>query len=292
MACCRPGGGRSGPADADVPVGPPDLELTHATGSEAGDEIINHPAVKAISFTGSNGVGIRLYEQASRRGAKVQCEMGGKNPVIVTKNADIEKALDGTVRAAFGFSGQKCSAASRAYVERPVYEEFVSKLAERAKAFKVGDPTDRNTGTGPVIDESAVDRFLEAVESAKGGTIRAGGVRLTGEGFDNGTYVAPTVVDGLPADHELFKRELFLPFLVVAPVKNLDQALDLANDTEYGLTAGIFSEDNEEIRQFFDRIEAGEPYFHDLRSRWSAALRAAHQNIPRPPYKSETEAKK
>jgi 1-pyrroline-5-carboxylate dehydrogenase len=244
---------------AGIPAGA--FNFVTGGGAEVGGTLTHHPDVEGVIFTGSKEVGWELYKTFSTEYAK-PCitEMGGKNPVIVTKNADIEKALDGTVRAAFGFSGQKCSAASRAYVERPVYEEFVSKLAERAKAFVVGDPIERTTGTGPVIDESAVDRFLEAVESAQGGTIRAGGVRLSGGIFDSGTYVAPTVVDGLGPDHELFHKELFLPLIAVAPFDTLDEAIGYANDTEYGLTAGIFSEDKAEQEQFFNTIEAGVVY--------------------------------
>ena len=136
----------------------------------------------------------------------------------------------------------------------------MERLTKRTEELIVGDPTDRDTYVGPVIDERAVRRYEEALASAQGGAIRTGGKRLSGELFDRGTYVAPTVVDGLPADHELFRRELFLPFLVVAPVKNLDQAINHANDTEYGLTAGVFSEDKGEIQEFFDRIEAGVVY--------------------------------
>ena len=136
----------------------------------------------------------------------------------------------------------------------------MERLTKRTKELIVGDPTDRDTYVGPVIDERAVRRYEEALDSAQGGHVRTGGERLSGGIFDRGTYVAPTVVDGLPPDHDLFKKELFLPFIVVAPVKDLDEALAEANDTEYGLTAGIFTEDRDEIDTFFDRIEAGVVY--------------------------------
>ena len=198
----------------------------------------------------------------SRPSIQSRCitELGGKNPTIVTRNADLDKAVEGVARSAFGFSGQKCSACSRVYVEEPVYDEFIDRLTKRTQELIVGDPTERQTYVGPVIDDRAVSRYEEALQAAKGGNIRTGGEILRGGDYDRGTYVAPTVVDGLPAAHELFKRELFLPFLVVAPVKNLDEALNEANDTEYGLTAGIFSEDKDEINEFFDRIEAGVVY--------------------------------
>ena len=245
--------------DAGVPGGV--FNFVTGSGGEIGAALTRHPDVDGVIFTGSKEVGMDLFNAFSTEYPK-PCitEMGGKNPAIVTRHADLAKAVEGVARSAFGFSGQKCSACSRVYVERPVYDDFVARLTERAKAITVGDPTDRDIYMGPVIDDKAVARFEGAVESAKGGTVRAGGERLSGDAYDRGTFVAPTVVDGLPADHELFKRELFLPFVVVAPVEGLDEALTLANDTEYGLTAGIFTEDQNEIERFFDGIEAGVVY--------------------------------
>ncbi len=245
--------------EAGVPGGA--FNFVTGGGEEVGAALTHHPGVDGVVFTGSKEVGLELFKAFSTDYPK-PCitEMGGKNPVIVTERADLDKAVEGVARSAFGFSGQKCSACSRVYVERPVYDEFVARLTRRAQELKVADPSERDAFLGPVIDERAVDRYQEAVDSAAGGTIRTGGQRLSGEGYDRGTFVAPTVVDGLPPDHDLFKRELFLPFVVVAPVDDLDQAIDFANDTEYGLTAGIFSEDGAEIERFFDGIEAGVVY--------------------------------
>lgn len=245
--------------EAGVPAGV--FNFLTGSGEDVGEPLTHHPDVDGAIFTGSKEVGWDLFKDFSTVYAK-PCitELGGKNPVIVTSNADLDKAVEGVARSAFGFSGQKCSAASRVYVEEPVYDEFMERLTRRTRELVVGDPTDRDTYVGPVIDERAVRRYQEALESAAGGNVRTGGERLSGGIFDRGTYVAPTVVDGLPADHELFKKELFLPFLVAAPVKSLDEALELANDTEYGLTAGIFTEDKTEIDEFFDRIEAGVVY--------------------------------
>jgi 1-pyrroline-5-carboxylate dehydrogenase len=246
-------------AKAGIPAGV--FNFLTGSGKDVGAPLTHHPDVDGAVFTGSKEVGWDLFKTFSTEYAK-PCitELGGKNPTIVTRNADLDKAVEGVARSAFGFSGQKCSACSRVYVEEPVYDEFMERLTKRTKELVVGDPTDRDSYLGPVIDERAVRRYDEALASAAGGTVRIGGKRLRGGIFDRGTYVAPTVVDGLSADHELFKRELFLPFLVVAPVKNLDEALDEANDTEYGLTAGIFTEDRQEIAEFFDRIEAGVVY--------------------------------
>ncbi|HEU0113138.1 MAG TPA: aldehyde dehydrogenase family protein, partial [Thermomicrobiales bacterium] len=246
-------------ADAGVPADV--FNYVTGSGSEVGEALALHPDIDGVIFTGSKEVGLELFKEAPTPYPKpVITEMGGKNPTIVTRNADLAKAVEGVVRSAFGYSGQKCSACSRVYVERPVYDEFMQRLTDRTRSVKVGAPADRDTYVGPVIDGRAVQRFEAAVESAKGATIRAGGKRLAGEGYDRGTFVAPTVIDGLPADHPLFKNELFLPFIVVAPVDSLDEAIALANDTEYGLTAGIFTEDRSEIERFFDQIEAGVVY--------------------------------
>ncbi len=245
--------------DAGVPAGV--FNFVTGSGEEVGARLTQHPDVDGVIFTGSKEVGLDLFKEFSTDYPK-PCitEMGGKNPVIVTARADLDKAIEGVARSAFGFSGQKCSAASRVYVERPVYDDFIGRLVQRTEELKVGNPEERDVFVGPVIDERAVERFEGAAASAADGTIRTGGRRLSGGAYDGGAYVAPTVVDGLPVEHELFKRELFLPFVVVAPVDSLDQALRLANATEYGLTAGIFSEDADEVERFFDGIEAGVVY--------------------------------
>ena len=245
--------------DAGIPAGV--FNFITGSGGEVGEYLALHEDVDGVIFTGSKEVGMDLFKRFSTDFPKpIITEMGGKNPTIVTAKADLDKAVDGVARSAFGFSGQKCSACSRVYVERPVYDEFVTRLTDRAKSLKVGDPAERDVYVGPVIDDRAVERFEEAVKLADGGNIRTGGARLTDGDYASGTFVEPTIVDGLPVDHDLFKRELFLPFVTVAPVDSLDEALRLANDTEYGLTAGIFSEDQGEIDQFFDNIEAGVVY--------------------------------
>jgi 1-pyrroline-5-carboxylate dehydrogenase len=245
--------------EAGVPAGA--FNYITGSGEEVGETLALHPDVDGLIFTGSREVGFDIFKRIGEEYAK-PCitELGGKNPVIVTAKADLDKAVEGVARSAFGFSGQKCSACSRVYVERPVYDEFVERLTARAGEMTVGDPQDKDIYVGPVINERAVKRYEEAIASAKGGAIRTGGTVLTGGEYDKGTYVAPTVIDGLPHSHELFHRELFLPVVVVAPYDGFDQAMTWANDTEYGLTAGIFSEDRSEIMQFMDGIEAGVVY--------------------------------
>jgi 1-pyrroline-5-carboxylate dehydrogenase len=209
-------------------------------GDEVGKLVVASDGVDGITFTGSYAVGMKIYKEFSKGVPRpAVCEMGGKNPAIVSA---------------------KCSACSRVYVERSVAGEFTGRLADRAAQLRVGDPLDRETYMGPVIDGEAVDRFKEAVKEArKEGRVLAGGEVLK-DGLPKGNYVAPTVVGDLPAGHRLFKDELFVPFVAVAPVDSLDEALKLANDTEYGLTAGFYSADQAEVDQFLDRIEAGVVY--------------------------------
>lgn len=247
--------------DGGVPAGA--LQFVTGGGGDVGDYLVHHELTDGVVFTGSKDTGMELFNTFSTVFPKpIIIEMGGKNPTIVTSNADIDKAVEGVVKSAFGFSGQKCSACSRAYVLSDVYDTFMDKLVDRTGKLAFGETSDRSVFAGPVIDESAVKRFEEAIAITErdGGTVRTGGKRLTGEEYDDGTFVAPTVVDGLPLDHELFKRELFLPFLTVGKVDSLDQAIRESNDVEYGLTAGIFTDDEAEIEQFFNGIEAGVVY--------------------------------
>lgn len=245
--------------DAGVPGGV--FNFISGSGETVGDRLVNHPDIEGAVFTGSKEIGMDLYRSfATNYPRPIITEMGGKNPTIVTKNADLDNAVEGVARSAFGFSGQKCSACSRVYVDRAIYDSFMDKLVERSRKIVVGDPAKREVFMGPVIDDRAVERFEGAVESVEGGNIRLGGTRMTDGDYAEGTFVAPTIVDGLSLDHDLFKRELFLPFLAVGAVDSLDEALEEANDTEYGLTAGIFTEDEEEIATFFDRIVAGAVY--------------------------------
>jgi 1-pyrroline-5-carboxylate dehydrogenase len=233
-------------------------------GGTVGQELLDNPGIDGIVFTGSKEVGMKLIRENGLRAVPrpVVIEMGGKNPTIVMPSANLDYASDGVMRSAFGAQGQKCSACSRVYVEKAVRDRFVEMLVEKTRRIKLGNPIERNVFMGPVINEAAVRTYEEAIARAKrdGGRILTGGHRLTGEPFDHGYFVAPTVIDGLPLDHPLFTEELFVPITVVGDVLTLDQAIELANRTEYGLTAGIFSQDEDEIEAFFDRIEAGVTY--------------------------------
>jgi 1-pyrroline-5-carboxylate dehydrogenase len=245
--------------DAGVPDGV--FNRVMGPGDTVGDELQTNPGIDGIVFTGSYEVGFELFRSFSSRWPR-PCivEMGGKNPAIVLKSADIEEAAEGILRSAFGFSGQKCSANSRVYVERPVHDALVQSLVEKTEKLVVGDPLPRTAFTGPVIDERAVIRHQQAVaEARRDGTVFTGGERLSDGDLARGFYVEPTVV-GLPANHRLFQDELFAPFTAVAPVDSLDEALALANDSAYGLTAGVYSEDPAEVQRFLEEVHAGVLY--------------------------------
>ncbi|HYO90870.1 MAG TPA: aldehyde dehydrogenase family protein, partial [Pyrinomonadaceae bacterium] len=235
------------------------LNLIIGSGSEAGDEIINHPAVKAVSFTGSNQIGIRLYEEVSRRGAKVQCEMGGKNPVIILEDADMELAVESTVQGGFGSTGQRCTATSRAIVVNEVADRFVERLVERANSLRIGDGSDPQTDIGPSVDENQFKTVLSYIDVGRedGAKMLCGGERASGDGLDKGYFVKPTVFDHVTPDMRIAREEIFGPVLSVLRVKDFDEALQVANDSEYGLSSSIFSSDAARIFRFVDEIETG-----------------------------------
>ncbi|HKG19501.1 MAG TPA: aldehyde dehydrogenase family protein [Candidatus Limnocylindrales bacterium] len=246
--------------DAGIPDGV--INLVMGPGETAGAELRENRGIDGIVFTGSYAVGMDLYRTFSKDFPKPTIvEMGGKNPAVVSRTADLDEAADGIVRSAFGFGGQKCSANSRVYVEKAVHDELVRLLVEKTEAITIGDPLLRENWLGPVIDEKAVDRHQDAVaEARRDGRVFVGGERLGDRGMDRGYYVEPTVVGGLPPDHRLFRDELFAPFTAVQAVDTFDDGIRLANESVYGLTAGVYSEDPGEVQRFLDNIEAGVTY--------------------------------
>ncbi len=239
------------------------LHLVMGSGEEVGATLLEDPRTAGIAFTGSYEVGMKIVRGAARDHPRpVVVEMGGKNPTIVTAAADLDAAAEGVAKSAFGFGGQKCSACSRAYVVESVAEEFTAKLVERARAITVGNPLERDVYLGPLIHAKAVatfERWVELIEKG-GGTIVAGGHVLTDGDLGRGHYVEPTVALMPDAAHPVWSEELFVPILAVRAVADLDEGLTLANRSRYGLTAGIFSRDQAEVRHFLDRIEAGVTY--------------------------------
>ncbi|MFN2419736.1 MAG: aldehyde dehydrogenase family protein, partial [Candidatus Limnocylindria bacterium] len=227
--------------DAGLPDGV--FNLVTGPGETVGAELQENPGIDGMVFTGSYEVGMKLYRSFTKDYPRpIITEMGGKNPAIITRSADLDEAAEGAMRSAFGFDGQKCSALSRVYVDSSVAREFVDRLVEKARGITVGDPTRRETWMGPVINQRALDTFAKAAREAEadGGTIEIGGEVLGDGDAERGFFPTPTVITGLPLDHRLFRDELFVPFLVVGEVDSLDQAIEESNASAYGLTAGIF----------------------------------------------------
>jgi 1-pyrroline-5-carboxylate dehydrogenase len=248
--------------DAGMPRGV--FNLVTGPGGTVGVELQENKQVSGFVFTGSKEVGMRLYRQFSSDYPKpIITEMGGKNPTIVGETADLDQAAEGVMRAAFGFGGQKCSACSRVYVNQNVKERFINLLkAQTEKFVRIGDPTRKETFLGPLINRAAVDTYAHASDEARrsGGKIVLGGHVLTEGEYANGHFVEPAVVDGLPYSHRLFRDELFVPFLAVAEIQSFKQGIELANESEYGLCAGVYTKNRRELETFFTQIQAGVTY--------------------------------
>lgn len=244
-------------AEAGLPAGV--LNLILGSGSEAGDEIVNHRAVRAVSFTGSNDVGVKLYEQCARRGAKVQCEMGGKNPVIVLEDADMNLAVESTAQGAFGSTGQRCTATSRVIVVDKVADNFIERMIARAESLRIGDGASDETEVGPLVDAKQFRNVLRYIDVGKedGASLVAGGGPADGAGLRKGYFVKPTVFAGVTPDMRIAREEIFGPVLSVMRVQDFEEALRVANDSEYGLSSSIFTNDAARIFRFVDEIETG-----------------------------------
>ncbi len=258
---------------AGVPGGV--LHYVTGGGREVGQPLIDHPLLDGLVFTGSRDVGMRNYASfVGTRPRPYVCEMGGKNAIVVTARADLGKAVDGVIRSAFGFGGQKCSACSRAYAHRSVYDEFARRLAEKAKALEVGSPEARDNGFGPVVNAAAVRTYEDAVAkaTAAGGRVLAGGRVVRDGPLGAGNFVEPCVVDALPAGHDAFRTEYFVPFLAIAPYDDFERVIDEVNAVDYGLTSGIFSEDPAEVERYFTRAEAGVVYANRARGGSTGAM--------------------
>jgi len=231
-------------------------------GSVVGEALINHSDLAGVTFTGSHEVGMHLFRIMGSGAYPRPCitEMGGKNACIVTAQGDLERAVAGIVRSAFGLTGQKCSALSRVYVEESVADRLLEKIVEATRAVPVGDPTRRDISMGPVINETAARNFESycAELEDRGGRILVGGERLTEGDFARGHFVACTVAEA-SVDHPLFLEEMFVPILMVGRVKDVREGVALANSSSLGLTGGCYGND-EEVQYFLDNIEAGVLY--------------------------------
>lgn len=253
---------------------PAALNFVTGAGSVVGKTILESQLVDGIAFTGSREVGTSGFRTFIEKNPRpFISEMGGKNPVIVTESADIDKAAEGVVRASFGYGGQKCSACSRVYVQKNVSPQFIEKLVAKTKSLKIGKPWQKDVFLGPVINESALKKFERVSEIAKkDGKIIHGGSILKDQECKDGYFVEPTIVTGLSQEHELLREELFLPLVCVSEFEDFEDVIKLANKTEYGLTAGIFSQDKNQLKTFFDKIEAGVTYANRASSATTGAL--------------------
>jgi len=248
-------------ADCFRDAGLPDGVVNFVTGPgrTLGAALVNSPEVNGVTFTGSFEVGMKMFRDFAN-GKWIRpaiLELGGKNPVIVSRHADLERATAGIVRSSFGLQGQKCSAASRVFIEEPVYEELLGKLKDATEKLAIGDPTARQNFLGPVINQSSYQDYQNlCAELGQAGKFLTGGKILTDGDLGKGYYCAPTFVTDVPLSHRLWKEEMFLPITTLAKVKNLEDAMKYANNVDYGLTAGFYGSEDE-IDWFFDHIEAG-----------------------------------
>ena len=251
--------------DAGLPPGV--INIVTGSGAEVGDPLVRHPDVGGVVFTGSRDVGFDIMRSAVRRWPiPVIAEMGGKNAAIVAPSADLDDAAEGIFKSAFSYSGQKCSACSRAYIHESVYDQLVSRLLMFANTAKVMDPRKREAFTGPVIHQKAVDDYRKHMELAnKDGKVLCGGEL-------GGNYMRPALLADLPKDHFLVRHELFLPILCLQKYRDLDEAFAESNAVDYGLTSGFYSQDKQEIAQYFDSVQAGVCYVNRTRGATTGAM--------------------
>ena len=241
--------------DAGLPEGV--LNLVLGKGSEVGDVLVTHEAVQAITFTGSNAVGRAMQRKAIEHGKKVQLELGGKNPAVVLDDADLDVAAEQVARGAFLSAGQKCTATSRVVVQESVLGPFQERLAALAQSWKLGDPLESNTRVGPLVSADQLETVTGYLDVARqeGARVLAGGGRA--EDLGDGYYVSPTVLSGLRPDSRVVREEIFGPVAALLPADSYSDAVRLANDTRYGLSASVFTNDLSRALRFADEIHAG-----------------------------------
>jgi acyl-CoA reductase-like NAD-dependent aldehyde dehydrogenase len=243
--------------EAGIPKGV--VNFVAGSGGVIGDALVNAKPLKAISFTGSCEVGNHLHEQASKRRLRIQLEMGGKNPTIVLNDADFNTAVENTVNAAFFSTGQKCTATSRVIVEEGIYKKFIDGMVERTRKLKVGNGMEPGVDIGPAVDESQLKTNLKYIDigQKEGGKPKVGGSRLSGAAYDKGYFVEPTIFADVEEKMTLAQEEVFGPVLAVMPAKNLDHALEIANNIPFGLSASIQTSNLSRAFDFIYKMEAG-----------------------------------
>jgi len=252
------------------------VDFITGPGGAVGDTLVTHPKTRYIGFTGSKEVGLRISELAGKTVPgqmwikRTVLEMGGKDGIVVDEEADIDAAVEGTVQAAFGYQGQKCSACSRAIVSEKIYDTFVQKLVERTKKITVGPSDDPNNYMGPVVSQSAMKTILDYIEvGKKEGKLLTGGKRAAGDGY----FIEPTIIADVAPKARLAQEEVFGPVLAVIKAKNFDQALEIANNTEFGLTGAVYSKNPEKIKKAEETFHVGNLY---LNRKCTGAMVGAH----------------
>jgi len=252
------------------------IQFLTGPGGAVGDTVVQHPKTRYIGFTGSKEIGLRISELASKPAPgqiwikRTVLEMGGKDGIVVDEEADIDSAVEGTVAAAFGYQGQKCSACSRVIVSEKVYDTFLNKLVERTKKIKVGPSEDPNNYMGPVINDAAMKTILGYIDvGKKEGRLVAGGGRAAGDGY----FVEPTIIADVDPKARLAQEEVFGPVLAVIKAKNFDHAMEIANNTDFGLTGAVYSKNPEKIRRAEEDFHVGNLY---LNRKCTGAMVGAH----------------
>jgi 1-pyrroline-5-carboxylate dehydrogenase len=265
-------------AEVLLEAGFPEKSFSLSTGSGAavGDVLVQHPKTRFVSFTGSRDVGLRINELAAKpqKGQiwikRVIAEMGGKDAIVVDRDADLDKAAEGVVMSAYGYQGQKCSACSRAIVDAAVYDSFLDKLKDRVSKITVGPSDDPENYMGPVINEGAKKSILDYIKvGKKEGRLISGGGKADGEGY----FIQPTVIADVQPDARIFQEEIFGPVLAVTKADSFEQALEYANATEYGLTGAVYTNDRQKIEQARTRFHVGNLY---INRKCTGAMVGAH----------------
>lgn len=244
--------------EAELPEGV--LNFVPGSGSTVGDEFTTNDAIDAVSFTGSYQVGSNVHHAAAENGKRVQCEMGGKNPLIVDETADLDLAVDLTIRGGIsGLAGQACTATSRVLVFESVYDEYLERLLERVESLTIGDPLDEETDMGPKSSADELESDLEYIDIARneGAELVAGGERLSADEFDSGHFIEPTVFTNVDPDMRIAQEEVFGPVLSVIRVADFEEAIEVANGVEYGLSASICTNRLDHAKEFIDDVETG-----------------------------------
>lgn len=243
--------------EAGLPKGV--LTILVGPGSQVGDALVNHPAVRAVSFTGSCEVGGDVYARAARRLAKVSCEMGGKNAVVVMPDADVDLTATGTVQGAFGSTGQRCTATGLCVVHKDIKSRLVDAIVDRARAIRVGNGLEDGVTMGPLVDGKQLTTVMGYVEAGRheGARLVCGGRRLADGEYARGFFMEPTVFTDVQPGHRVAQEEIFGPVLSVIEVGSIDEALHVTNGLRYGLSASIYATDANAIMRFVDKVEVG-----------------------------------